>query len=135
MRYPSGLYKNPPEGGTISLERGANYTLPAGFYKPRHITAHGSLSQFVAAETELAVHTMRSAGNPAAAPPAGGAGVAGLLLQLQHGLINLLVAAVRTENDRLQLCPFLGIPGNRSGPLEFTGNHAFFGHNSFPVSS
>src|SRR5690606_29461925 len=40
--------------------------LPAGFHQTRYVTAHGSFTQLVTAEAELAVNAVRTAGDAAA---------------------------------------------------------------------
>src|SRR5688572_21664635 len=57
-------------------------TLPTCFRQTRYIAFHRVFSQFVSAETKLAIHTMRPAGNLAALALTSRARVTGKLLQL-----------------------------------------------------
>src|SRR5690606_6156113 len=97
--------------------------LPAGFYKARDITAHGGLTQLVAAQAELAIHGVGATGDPATALLAHWAGVAGQLLELDLGFPALLVGRADAGDGCLELGSLGAVFGSRLGALQFALDH------------
>src|SRR3546814_2628709 len=58
IRFRESLRGAPPDGEAVGL--------PGGLAQARHVAAHGGFAQLVAAQTELAVHGARAAGQGAA---------------------------------------------------------------------
>src|SRR5690606_16260745 len=78
------------------------FLLPAGLGHAGDFAAHGHFAQFVARQAEFAEDATGTAGHDAAVALARRAGIARQLLQLQTGLVAVLVGPALIVDDRLE---------------------------------
>src|SRR5690554_1723687 len=97
--------------------------LPAGLDQTRYITTHCCFTQLVAAQSELAVYTVRTACYAAAIAQARSAGIARLLLQSNLCIPLLFVGRLRIGNNCLDGSTLFSVFGNRLLALELAVDH------------
>src|SRR5690606_20272592 len=109
----------------LKLSRG----LPAGFNQAGDITAHGCFTQFMTAQAELAIDTMRTTSYTTTTTLTTAARIAWHFLQLDLRFPNLRFSRRRTYNSCFQLSAFGCEFFYGFCALYFACNHRFFSHD------
>src|SRR5690606_10748095 len=104
--------------------------LPASFGHTRNFAAHGDLTDLVTGQSEFTEGTARATSQCATVALTGRICIARQLLQLQTGLITLVVRLGLVFNDCLQLGALASVFLNQVGALLFTVDQCQFCHGS-----